>query len=533
MTLIFLFISTVCINEIMSNPLGGSGAGAPEDRNEFVEIFNKGVDTIDIYNWKITDFDSEDNIFPFTFLSGDSNTSIPPGKYALIMDPEYVDSGENYMPYGIPSCILLRVGNTTIGNGLENNDSIALISPEGETISTYYHPFNAGNGISVERISPSISDIPMNWGSCKDSTGSTPGFVNSIYSPPDFSLDTVYVKDYEVNIWIKNTTDTVLSGTINVYDDENQNRELEPVELINSYSLSNIPQDSVVKMAFSIEIEGVYLLGFQFLHKNIFRRVRINMGISNLILNEVMYAPRETSEWIELYNRSIYEYYLDSCWINEKLLSKKILIPPGEYLVLADDSSKFFAYYGNIPATLLKVDLSLSNSGDSVHIFDENGFLIDRCVYSANDAERNYTLEKVSPDIRSENPSNWGQSIMQGGTPGLRNSIFAEYKPEEISLLVTPEHFTPNGDGINESCVISFELPYTRNEVTIRIYDRRGHLLKEKRGFYGGERGEWVWTGRDNKGDTVNTGLYIIFLSMRDMDTNISSFRKIVVSVGK
>ncbi|MCK4322812.1 lamin tail domain-containing protein, partial [candidate division WOR-3 bacterium] len=96
MTLIFLFISTLCINEVMSNPLGGSGAGAPEDRNEFVEIFNKGVDTIDIYNWKITDFDSEDNIFPFIFLSGDSNTSIPPGKYALIMDPEYVDSGENY-----------------------------------------------------------------------------------------------------------------------------------------------------------------------------------------------------------------------------------------------------------------------------------------------------------------------------------------------------------------------------------------------------------------------------------------------------
>ena len=81
----------------MSNPLGGDGAGAPEDRNEFIEIFNKGQDTVDIYNWIITDFDSEDYIFPFSILSGDSNTVILPGEFALILDPEYIDSGENYI----------------------------------------------------------------------------------------------------------------------------------------------------------------------------------------------------------------------------------------------------------------------------------------------------------------------------------------------------------------------------------------------------------------------------------------------------
>lgn len=97
MILVFLLISTVCINEVMSNPLGGNGAGAPEDRNEFVEIFNRGGDTVDIYGWIITDFDSDDYIFPFTTLSGDSSTKIPPGGFALIMDPEYVDSGENYI----------------------------------------------------------------------------------------------------------------------------------------------------------------------------------------------------------------------------------------------------------------------------------------------------------------------------------------------------------------------------------------------------------------------------------------------------
>lgn len=529
--LVFLLISSVCINEVMSNPLGGEGIGAPEDRNEFVEIFNKGVDTVDLYNWKITDFDADDYIFPFVSLSGDSSAKIPPGGFALIMDPEYVDSGENYMPYGVPSCVLLQVGNTSIGSDLENNDSIALISPDGDTVSTYYHPFNAGNGFSVERISPSVGDISDNWGSCKDSTGSTPGSINSIYSPPDFSLDTLYIEGHEVNIWIKNTTDTILSGTVYAFNDENRNREMDPSELLNSYYLLNVAEDSITTIKFSVEDEGVYLLGFQFLHKTIFRRVRINNGISNLVLNEVMFAPLETVEWIELYNRSLFDYYLDSCWVCENLLSKSIRIPAGEYLVIADDLSRFFAYYGNISVPLLTLNLSFSNSGDSIFIFDENGFLVDKCVYSANDAERNYTLERVSPNIGNENPSNWGQSILQGGTPGSVNSIFAEYKQEEVSLLVTPEHFTPDGDGIDESCVISFELPYTRNEVTIGVYDRRGHLLLEKRGLYGGDRGEWVWDGRDNKGDIVTTGLYIVFLSVSDIDTNISSYRKTVVSV--
>ena len=122
---------------------------------------------------------------------------------------------------------------------------------------------------------------------------------------------------------------------------------------------------------------------------------------------------------------------------------------------------------------------------------------------------------------------------MPGGTPGSRNSIFAEYEPDVVSLSVTPEHFTPDGDGIDESCVISFELPYMRNDVKIAIYDRRGHLLREERGAYGGNRGDWVWDGRDKKNDYVKTGLYIIYLQVSDMDSNAASYRKAVVSVGK
>lgn len=532
MLMVLFVISSVCINEVMANPRGSDGAaGSPEDRNEFIEIYNMGLDSVDLYNWVITDFDGDDNLILFAELSEDSSCIIPPGGFALIMDPEYIDSGENYMPYGIPSCVLLRPENTTIGDGLTNNDSIALINPEGDTISTYYYPFNAGDGYSVERISPSAGDIPENWGISSDSTGSTPGFINSIYSPPDFSLDTLWVEDKEVNIRIKNTVDTILSGTVNIFYDKNQNREREPGELLNSYLLLNIIRDSVVVVKFSLEEEGVYLLGIEFLAKIIYRRARIGDGISNLVLNEVMFAPVKCAEWIELYNRSPYDYYLDSCQVDENVLSRAIRIPPGEYLVIADDSSTFFACNGNIPAPLLTVGLSLSNSGDTVNILDEKGFLIDRLIYNGNDAERDYTLERVNPNITSRLPSNWGESLYDKGTPGFKNSIYTEYRPEEISLSVYPRHFSPNGDCIDERCLITFRLPYLRNEVTIRIYDRRGHLMKEERGVYGGEKGEWIWDGRDRSGGIVKTGLYIIFLLVNDMNSENLTCQKAVVSV--
>ncbi|MEJ2354610.1 MAG: lamin tail domain-containing protein [candidate division WOR-3 bacterium] len=87
MYFLFLLFSDVCINEVMSNPLGSGGAGSPEDRNEFIEIFNLGSVAVDLDGWLITDFDAGDEIISFSALSGNSNTLLFPGEYALIMIP--------------------------------------------------------------------------------------------------------------------------------------------------------------------------------------------------------------------------------------------------------------------------------------------------------------------------------------------------------------------------------------------------------------------------------------------------------------
>jgi len=534
MWFLFLLFSTVCINEVMSNPLGSSGAGSPEDRNEFIEVFNTGPDTVNLNGWEITDFDFDavDKIVPFYALSGDSSAIVLPGEFALILDPEYLDSGENYMSYGIPSCVLLTVGDSAIGNGLATTDPIALISSFGDTVSTYYNPSNPGDGISIERVYPYSGDIPENWKACEDSSGSTPGRQNSVYSAPDFSLDSLWVLGNNVSVLLVNSHDLALSGTIEVFDDENRNRILDAGELIKTFNLLNVSQDSSFRIDFLLSSEGVYIIGFDLIGETIFRRVRIGEGISGLIINEIMFAPGRPPEWVEFFNRSEYRVLLDSFKI-DNVSSTGTEVLPGNYLVISSDSTSFSSYYGNIPSSILEMSLSFSNNGDSVFLFVENGFVLDRVVYSANDAERNYSLERVNPEISSDNPTNWGQSVGEGGTPGEVNSVFAEYKKTDVSLAVNPKHFTPDGDGVDETCVISFNLPYLRNEVALKIYDREGHLLQDNSENYGGERGEWIWDGKDKRGEIVPTGLYIVFLLIGDADGSARSIEKTVVSVGR
>lgn len=193
------YSSEVVINEVMANPKGKeTGAGSPGDRNEFIELYNSSKDTIDLSGWKFTDFDGTDSIVPWEDTSLLSrypgvvikSTLLPPGSFALILDPEYTSTdtvGDYYEPYDIPlNTLILTITNTTLGNGLSNNDPLLLYSLDGDS-SSFGTPFdedgfpeNAGDGISWERIDPSEADVINNWDKCEDPSGCTPGRINSV-----------------------------------------------------------------------------------------------------------------------------------------------------------------------------------------------------------------------------------------------------------------------------------------------------------------------------------------------------------------
>ncbi len=150
---------TIAIMEVMANPLD-------EDKDEYVELFNYGLEPVDIDGFRISDGDKEEKIHA---VAEDGDTVVQPGGYALVMDGEYAGA------YDIPEgTILMRTADTTIGKGLSTNDPVSLRAPTGaKKLDTYFFPFNPGNGVSAEKIDILIGDVAQNWiaSPCKASPG--------------------------------------------------------------------------------------------------------------------------------------------------------------------------------------------------------------------------------------------------------------------------------------------------------------------------------------------------------------------------
>ncbi len=205
--------SRIVISEVMANPKGVTGVHMPEDRNEFVELYNSTDSAVDLAGWTLDDGDVVDLLQAWTdssILNAESlrlgSTLLDPHCYAVVLDPEYVDTaalGGYEQPYRFgPATLILMVGNTTIGDGLTTNDPVVLCAAAGDTSTfgtpsdtTDSIPCDAGDGNSWERIYALGPDTVSNWMACRDTAGCTPGAANSSTSYFDLALTGITLTD--------------------------------------------------------------------------------------------------------------------------------------------------------------------------------------------------------------------------------------------------------------------------------------------------------------------------------------------------
>ncbi|MCE2448507.1 MAG: gliding motility-associated C-terminal domain-containing protein [Candidatus Latescibacteria bacterium] len=96
-------------------------------------------------------------------------------------------------------------------------------------------------------------------------------------------------------------------------------------------------------------------------------------------------------------------------------------------------------------------------------------------------------------------------------------------------LSFSPALITPNGDGINDQLLVSFDLinVLTARPLRLRLYDLSGRpLFAQERDGQAGHI-EWHWDGRDQDGQRVPPGLYIAELHIAG-DAGDRSTRRIV-----
>jgi hypothetical protein len=170
-------LTSLIINEIMYDPRTGDA--------EYVELFNPGKESVNIWNWKLSDFN-------------DTNTT---SKKYVISQLSYIIGGETFLVIAFDSSIftrfsylidsvhqvIIKEGSISLNN---EGDNVILTDLTGQTIdSVRYDPswhnpdIEDVSGRSLERINPNLlSNDRRNWSTSANPLGGTPGKQNSLYT---------------------------------------------------------------------------------------------------------------------------------------------------------------------------------------------------------------------------------------------------------------------------------------------------------------------------------------------------------------
>lgn len=282
-----------------------------------------------------------------------------------------------------------------------------------------------------------------------------------------------------------------------------------------------------------------------------------------LLINEIMPAPLGFScEWVEIYNPGPEAIDLSRWTLAGKIDNHGsrpgILLPnnageiaPFGFAVIAADSTliKQFPDIPSPPAALLivlnKNSLSLGNAGDELLLLDPTGACIDSMWYSDDwhspflPDPAGISLELLQPGFHLLGADAWSSCTARtGGTPGMRNSIYSEEPLEsnsgDASLSVSPNPFSPDGDGQEDFCLFRCRLPSNVNQVRVRIYDVEGRQIATLLNNQPmGRDGMVVWDGLDSEGRRARVGAYVALLEGLDPYSNSVVAVKSVVVVAR
>ena len=287
--------------------------------------------------------------------------------------------------------------------------------------------------------------------------------------------------------------------------------------------------------------------------------VDILVGVppGSVVMNEIMYEPLSgKSEWFELYNPGDVEVDLRG-WAfsgapsaagsvsRMTITDTPTPVPGGEFAVISSDSTILQSSIPSfVPVLILNksAGLGLGNEGDDLVLKDRNGVTIDSVRYSpswhqpALSQTRGRSLERINPEFDSNDPHNWSTSASKsGGSPGTRNTIYTSRISVTGHLSFSPNPFSPDGDGYEDFCLISYSLPRTTALIRITVFDLRGRVVRTlANSDLSGDHGEILWDGRDDEGRQARIGPHIVLLEAVDgQGGSVVALKGVVVVAAK
>lgn len=432
----------VVINEIFADPTPQS-CGHPNA--EFVELYNRGINPVNLNGWTFTDGSSTNTITTGNYI-------LAPGDYVILSD------SIAWSAFG-PTIAMSLPALTNSGEPLSLHDDNNLLIDSVLYSDSWYAP-GFDQGYSLELINPDIACLgAANWSSSTDACQATPGAQNSIYDPtPDTQAPSI--------------TGVSVTGNNTLQVCFNEPLDSTAATIAANYNVPGIGVASAAAvvspdfLCVNLTLPGTINTGT--LYTLIATDVQDcigNMGSDSIdflisgpaspgdvIINEIYHLPLATntnlpnSEYVELFNRSNSIYDLAG-WTFADRGSPKTLtnytLQPGEYVVLCHIDS--VGLFTGIPVLGVASFPNLNASDDDLGIRDATGQLIDSVQYTLADyqdpikEDGGWSLELINPEDTCSQFNRWiASNSANGGTPGLQNSVYD----------ITPDNTPPQLVGI-------------------------------------------------------------------------------------
>ncbi|MDP8206777.1 MAG: lamin tail domain-containing protein [Candidatus Electryonea clarkiae] len=261
---------------------------------------------------------------------------------------------------------------------------------------------------------------------------------------------------------------------------------------------------------------------------------------AQVILNEIMYNPagnENYTEYVEIYNSGLSPVSLNGWLISDGTAedsivpeagSVEIILNPNDFALILDSGywTDGDSFYQNVipPGTLLLTtpdaaigSRGLSNStAESVSLISSSGQVVSSRTYRL-DAPDGVSEERINVE-GGEGDDNW-QFSQPGGTPGTTNNQPpSSPRLNENILNVSPNPFSPDGNGFEDYAVFSFDIPNAATvEITLRIFDVNGRLLSTP--LFNSRmpsNASWDWDGRTGTGRVLPMGIYPFHVMIKE-----------------
>ena len=181
------------------------------------------------------------------------------------------------------------------------------------------------------------------------------------------------------------------------------------------------------------------------------------------------------------------------------------------------------------------------NNDDGVVVLtDLNSIEMDKVAYNVSmhyamlKSTDGVSLERLSPERLSTDATNWHSAATSVGyaTPGYKNSQWSEVIPSDAEIIVSPEIFTPNMDGIDDVANIQYKFPEAGNRISVWVYNAAGFKVKQLvNNDIAAMEGVYSWDGTNEDLSRCTTGIYLFYVEVWKLDGTVKRYKK-AVTVG-